>query len=128
MTTNTFAIVALVVSVIALVVSAVSSIGFFGGSSLTGAVTYKSTTPLPGNATIGEPEWQCFAQECTRYITGQEWVNQNCQLNETGQFNCAVMINSQPYIVPLSLINVSSVKSCAETTCTLEILTRPVTQ
>ena len=124
MKNNILATVALIIAVIALAVSLIPV-----STSVTGgAVTFRTTTNVTGNMTFGEPEWQCFAQECVRFVTGQEWVNQNCVLNETGDFNCAVIVNNQPIVVPLSAINVNTVSSCAETICTLEILTRAVNQ
>ena len=119
-------------SAIAIVLAIISLAISFTFPSLTGQLLkadFPTTTPVFNSTTFGEPEWQCFAQECIRFIAGQEWVNQNCRLNETSnEFDCFVVINNQAVVVPLSAINISSVRSCAETVCTLEILTRNVSQ
>lgn len=117
-------ILALVIAIIALAVSFSASLT--GQVISTNNIDFPTTTPIDNTMEFGEPEWQCFAQECKRFISGQEWVNQNCELNATGEFNCAVVINNQAVVVPLTAINVNTVTSCAETICTLEILTRAV--
>ena len=79
---------------------------------------------MTGNTVNTAGEWQCIAQQCSRWATGQEWVNRNCELNETGQFNCLLVINDQQVMLPLSIINVSAVRSCSEWECTMEVWSR----
>ena len=72
-------------------------------------------------------EWACVRSECVRWVEGEEWVKHFCYQNETSkEMFCNVILNDQPLIVPLSMINISSVRSCAETRCVQEVLTRRV--
>ena len=88
-------------------------VGLVIGSSLTGFV---SGPPAGG-------EWMCIQNDptiCTKYISADEWKNQNCmQVDE--QTNCQVFLeNGQTAIVPLADLEISD-EVCIEWACAVEV-------
>jgi len=74
---------------------------------------------------LNDAQWVCIAKTCTEYATGQEWVNRNCKaegVNNT--MVCNVTIENKIYKAPLSIINMSSAKSCKAYGCVTEVFIR----
>ena len=71
-----------------------------------------------------DSEWVCIAQECSEFVSGSEWVKQNC--NPEGANNemiCRFQYEGAGFVTPLSGIeNVSNMVSCKEYTCSSKVL------
>ncbi len=59
----------------------------------------------------------CLAQYCTEWAEGEEWIKDNCHLNNNKYEYCDVQIEGQSYKVALENINLTQVRSCRESTC-----------
>jgi len=71
---------------------------------------------------LKDGEWTCVAQQCTDWAYGDDWIVENCRpTGENKSLVCGIEINNQKYNAPLSMINLSSVKSCREYQCLTEV-------
>ncbi len=93
------------------------------GTSLTGFVSVGSG---------GDGEWLCFQPDttnCVSYMSGDQWRNENCGMNSTGDVNCDIIYNGQALEIPLSQLNQlgffgSDDKVCEEYACAVEVWSR----
>lgn len=70
-------------------------------------------------------QWVCVTNKCVSYVEGEEWVAQNCKPSgDNNEMICEFMYQDQAFRVPLSGINKSSMRSCAEYTCDYEAYVR----
>jgi len=72
-------------------------------------------------------QWVCIAKECTDWATGDDWITDNCRPEgEVGNqtLTCKLTIEDKEYTAPLSIINISNVKSCREYDCITEVYVR----
>lgn len=69
--------------------------------------------------------WQCSNVACSRMMTSQEWVAQNCAVQDN-QVVCALDVNGQTAVVPLDQLNLTNLQACAEYKCVLESKVRTV--
>ena len=83
-------------------------------------VTYDK--PLSDEALKGS-YWACNGLVCNRYMTAQEWVNKNCFLQDN-QAICRIRTQQGDFSYPLSAINLTAVRDCAEYLCLQEVLVR----
>ena len=64
----------------------------------------------------------CIAQECTEWAYGDDWVKDNCHLNNESKYDyCPMTIDGNDYNVALHSINISQMKSCRKTVCAVNI-------
>jgi len=98
-----------------LVILLILLIGFGIGAGMTGLSV--GTAPSGG-------EWMCMQVDrnaCTRYVTKDEWVNQNCAMNASGQARCQVILeDGQTGIIELSKLDIAD-KVCVEWECLVEV-------
>ena len=60
-------------------------------------------------------QWTHIANACTYWAIGDEWITDNCRpegIGENTTLICKLVIEGRDYTAPLSIINVSNVKSC----------------
>ena len=71
-------------------------------------------------------EWVCIAQVCIAYDYGDDWIVANCRpKGEDKTLMCNITgTDSKLYNAPLSIINMSNVKSCREYACATEVYVR----
>jgi len=70
-------------------------------------------------------EWLCISNECTKYVTGDEWVAENCNQGADSEMICEFTLDGQPFSVPLKgIANTSNMESCVELTCVKEVYVR----
>ena len=72
-------------------------------------------------------QWVCIAKECNEWATGDNWITDNCRPEgEVGNQTlvCKLTIDDKEYTAPLSIINLSNVKSCRQYDCTTEVYVR----
>lgn len=66
-------------------------------------------------------EWVCIAQECSEYATGDDWVKQNCKLQDN-EMICEFQYEGEFFRVPLSGVNISRMVSCKQYECSSKVL------
>jgi len=72
-------------------------------------------------------QWVCIANECGEWATGDNWITDNCRPEVNGnstELLCNVDIDGKIYKAPLSIINISNVKSCRQYDCITEVYVR----
>lgn len=72
-------------------------------------------------------QWVCIAKECSEWATGDDWITDNCRPEgEEGNQTlvCKLEIEGREYTAPLSIINISNVKSCRQQDCITEVYVR----
>jgi len=72
-------------------------------------------------------QWVCIAKECSEWATGDAWITDNCRPEgEIGNQTlvCKLTIDDKEYTAPLSVINISNVKSCRQYDCITEVYVR----
>jgi len=72
-------------------------------------------------------QWVCIAKECNEWATGDNWITDNCRpetINESTELVCKLTIEDKEYTAPLSIINISNVKSCRQYNCITEVYVR----
>jgi hypothetical protein len=78
----------------------------------------------------GTAKWECFAQTCSEYATGDQWVKQNCQLDSNNKMICDFYLYTQTdlqkqrFVIPLDSLNVSQMVSCKTYTCSSYVLVK----
>ena len=74
-------------------------------------------------------QWVCIAKECDEWATGDNWITDNCRpegIGENTTLMCNIMIDDKEYTAPLSIINISNVKSCRQYNCITEVYVRGI--
>jgi len=74
-------------------------------------------------------QWVCIAKECNEWATGDNWITDNCRpegIGENTTLMCNIMIDDKEYTAPLSIINISNVKSCRQYDCITEVYVRGI--
>jgi len=74
-------------------------------------------------------QWVCIAKECDEWATGDNWITDNCRpegIGENTTLMCNIMIDDKEYTAPLSIINISNVKSCRQYDCITEVYVRGI--
>ncbi len=73
-------------------------------------------------------DWQCSTVACGRVITAEEWINQNCYASPSNinEIVCTVNINNTKQLVPLSMIDTTTLAQCLEPVCVQEVRVRNV--
>jgi len=72
-------------------------------------------------------QWVCIAKECSEWATGDNWITDNCRPETNGnntELVCKLIIEDREYNAPLSIINLSNVKSCRQYDCITEVYVR----
>ena len=72
-------------------------------------------------------QWVCIAEECSEWATGDNWITDNCRPEGEGEnatLVCRLTIEDNEYTAPLSIINISNVKSCRKLDCITEVYVR----
>ena len=71
-------------------------------------------------------EWTCIAQKCTKYVTGDEWVKENCKpVGANYEMICEFTYQGEAFSVPLKgITDISNMESCVEYTCDSEVYIR----
>ena len=72
-------------------------------------------------------QWVCIANECGEWATGDTWITDNCRPEGNGSNTtlvCKLTIEDKEYTAPLSIINLSNVKSCRQYDCITEVYVR----
>jgi hypothetical protein len=72
-------------------------------------------------------QWTCIANNCTEWATGDDWITDNCRPEgEVGNqtLTCKLTIEDNEYTAPLSIINLSNVRSCRVNSCITEVYVR----
>lgn len=63
-------------------------------------------------------EWSCISQQCVEFAIGDDWVKDNCNLQNNNQLSCNFAFEGIDYFdVPLSEINISRMTSCRRYEC-----------
>jgi hypothetical protein len=85
----------------------------------------KVTYHKPGSADdrLNGTYWACNGLVCTRYMTSEEWVGRYCYLADDAMV-CILQTQQGQIIVPLSQLNLSAVRECAQYHCMQEVLVR----
>ena len=79
--------------------------------------------PVAGDSSLEGSYWMCANTVCTRYLTEEEWVQKNCYIQDDTEV-CVVRTTQANYVIPKNIVNVSSMRECAEVTCTQEVLVK----
>ncbi|GAI35759.1 unnamed protein product [marine sediment metagenome] len=66
-------------------------------------------------------EWVCIAEECEEFLTGDDWVKQNCAL-QGNEMVCEFQYEGTNFRVPLSGVNISNMVSCGRYECASKVL------
>ena len=67
----------------------------------------------------------CIAQQCTEWAYGEEWIKDNCHLDENNKYDyCDVIIEGQSYKVALEDIDLTKARSCRESTCFTKVMVK----
>jgi len=72
-------------------------------------------------------QWVCIANECSEWATGDTWITDNCRPDGEGvnaTLVCKLIIDDKEYTAPLSIINISNVRSCRQYDCITEVYVR----
>jgi len=72
-------------------------------------------------------QWVCIAKECNEWATGDDWITDNCRPETNGnstELVCKLTIEDKEYTAPLSIINISNVRSCRQQDCITEVYVR----
>ena len=72
-------------------------------------------------------EWVCIAQTCVDWAYGDDWVTNNCRPQTNGNVTelvCSVVMNDKTYNAPLSILNISTLRSCNEYKCVTEVFVK----
>jgi len=70
-----------------------------------------------------EENWQCFNVQCSKFLTPEEWIDQNCFLVE-GKQQCRVNVQGVDQLIPLEAIDTSKINVCLEFKCMQEVKVR----
>jgi hypothetical protein len=63
-------------------------------------------------------EWVCVAEKCVEWAQGDQWIADNCLPSDSqGERQCTLTVDGMEYRAPLSIINLSIVKSCHRKEC-----------
>ena len=65
-------------------------------------------------------QWVCITEQCVESAYGDDWIADNCQ-GEPDNLECTLEIDDVKYRAPLSIINISRVKSCRRQECSTSI-------
>jgi len=78
--------------------------------------TAYNTSLLMGYDPLQKRIWVSIGKQCLEYAYGDEWIAYNCRPDDEigGQLSCNLTIDDKVYKAPLSMINISNVKSCKE--------------
>ena len=69
-------------------------------------------------------EWVCITERCDELAEGDEWVKQNCKLDNNAMI-CEFQLEGQNFRIPLSGIdNISNMVSCKDYICDSEVFLR----
>jgi len=67
----------------------------------------------------------CIAQQCTEWAYGEEWIKDNCHLDENNKYDyCNVVIEGKSYKVALEDINIEQARSCRESECFTTVMVK----
>jgi len=71
-------------------------------------------------------EWVCIAEACVDFAYGDDWIVDNCRPEgEDKTLMCKLTgTDKKEYKAPLSIINMSNVRSCKEYACVTEVYVR----
>lgn len=86
---------------------------------------------------LNDSEWRCAGKECNEWVTGADWVSDNCRpVGENNVMMCSiaegginvggVRVGGEVNDYPLSEIDTSKVKSCRQPVCGGNILIKGV--
>jgi hypothetical protein len=113
-----------------IVISIVLSSAIFGVvaikfSELEVAYTNLKELTMLHNDVLEGGMWQCVAERCTEWAYGDDWITDNCRpyIDDRGDItdlNCSITVAGETYHAPLSIINISNVRSCREYVCLTE--------
>jgi len=76
---------------------------------------------------LGSGEWVCIAQTCVDWAYGDDWVTNNCRPQKNSNITdlvCTVVIRDETYNAPLSILNISNLRSCNEYRCVTEVFVK----
>lgn len=71
-------------------------------------------------------EWICIAKECTDWLSGDDWVVENCRPQNNTLICNVDLPDGTEANIPLVYINTSLVKSCKTFSCTAEIYVKAI--
>ena len=74
-----------------------------------------------------DSRWVCIAQACTVWATGDDWISDNCRPEGKGNnisLVCDIVHEGKNYKAPLSVINLTGLRSCRQWDCVTEILVK----
>jgi len=67
----------------------------------------------------------CIAQQCTEWAYGEEWIKDNCHLDENNKYDyCNVVIEGKSYKVALEDIDLTKARSCRESECFTTVMVK----
>lgn len=69
--------------------------------------------------------WQCNVVNCTRFMTPQEWVDQNCFLSQN-ETVCKINYQGTNTLLPLNQIDLKNLNQCLNYVCIQEVKVRSV--
>ncbi len=89
-------------------------------------ISVVAMSDITGNV-AAEPngEWKCSAANCTQYVTGNEWAQRFCGV-QNGQTVCAVKKKKKKKVYPLASLDVSQIGQCIAYKCIQETYIRNV--
>ncbi len=82
-----------------------------------------ATLHNPPTDTFDGSYWACSNAVCSRYLTEQEWTEKNCFIQDDIE-TCIIRTPQGNYVVPKDRINITSMRECAQVTCTQEVLVK----
>ena len=68
-----------------------------------------------------DTEWKCIAEQCSRYVSGDEWADNFCKF-ENGEQICSITYQEQEIKLPIGQIDIKNMKECIEYKCVSRVL------
>jgi hypothetical protein len=84
-------------------------------------ITYDK--PVATDQRLDKSFWACNGMVCNKFLTPQEWVTKNCY-NQNDQNLCVVKTPQGNLVYPLTSLNITAIRECAEYLCMQEVLVR----
>jgi len=67
--------------------------------------------------------WVCVAETCIDWAEGNEWIVDNCRpQGENITLYCNITVQDKTYYAPLSIVNLTNVRSCRHYECIKQVL------
>ena len=81
--------------------------------------------PIQSDPIVEGAKWSCTKVVCERQMSQQEWFDRFCSADGKGGAGCRFQTPEGVVVLPLSQLNLSAIRECAQYRCVEESLIRP---